>query len=147
VVGATETPTPISTTYRRVVVPVGRIWKYAEFAVLIPEIEAAAPYRSDMVLRHQGRQAHAELVNESVSPFATVLGELSAPVNSTFPALEASHTEMWLMVSEAVIEYDPSDDSVNAPPDAAVHVAWLRVVTADTFAVADAPGSPVWSLT
>jgi hypothetical protein len=45
VVGATAIPTTISTTRGRTVVAVGRIWKYAELAVLIPARLAPAPYR------------------------------------------------------------------------------------------------------
>ncbi len=47
------------------------------------------------------------------------------------------------MVSEAVMEYDASDDSAADPADGAASVSAFRVVTADAFAVPAEPGSPV----
>jgi hypothetical protein len=63
-----------------------------------------------------------------------------------FPADDASHSEMWVIVSDVVMLYVDSDDSVIEPPAAAFQVTAFRVVTADAAVVPAAPGSAVCSL-
>jgi hypothetical protein len=81
-----------------------------------------------------------------VSVFTTDLDVVRAADQRKFPAVEASHTEMCVIVSVVVIENEGELDNAIAPADAAEKVADDRVVTADGFDVPAAPGSAVCSL-
>jgi hypothetical protein len=85
-------------------------------------------------------------VNVRVSVFTTDLDVVRAADQRKFPAVEASHTEMCVIVSVVVIVNDGELDNAIAPADAAEKVADARVVTADEFDVPAAPGSAVCSL-
>jgi len=93
-----------------------------------------------------GESETPRVVNVRVSVFTTDFDAVNAAVQRRLPAVEASHTEMCVIVSVVVIENDGEFERAIAPVDAAENVADWRVVTADAFAVAAAPGSAVWSL-
>jgi len=79
---------------------------------------------------------------------ATAFDADKAADHRKLPAEEASHTEMWEIVSVVVIDQDGLVPvNAIAPDEAAAKVAWERVVTAPAFAVPAEPGSPVWSFT
>jgi hypothetical protein len=88
-------------------------------------------------------------VNESVD--AQAREAVSATVNSSVPADDAVHTEMWVRVSDVPPFVHAAGAPLNAradPDDEAANVQLLRVVDpADTADVPAAPGSPVWSCT
>jgi len=85
-------------------------------------------------------------VKVNTSVLTTDLEVVSAAVQRRLPAVEASHTEMCVMVSVVVMVNAGELERAIAPLEAAENVADWRVVTADAFAVPAAPGSPVWSL-
>ena len=93
-----------------------------------------------------GESETPSVVNVRVSVFTTDLDVVSAADQRKFPAVEASHTEICVIVSVVVIENDGEFDSAIAAPEAAEKVADDRVVTADALAVPAAPGSAVCSL-
>ena len=78
--------------------------------------------------------------------FTTDFDVVNAAVQRRLPALEASHTEICVIVSVVVMLNDGEFERAIAPEEAAENVADWRVVTADGFAVPAAPGSAVWSL-
>lgn len=81
-----------------------------------------------------------------VSPLTTLLDDVRAAERMKFPLLEASHIEMCVRVSVAVIDQLVGEaDRLIDPPDAAEKLALFRVVFVDAFAVPADPGSPVWS--
>jgi hypothetical protein len=84
-----------------------------------------------------------------VSPLdISLLGE-RAPVHRQFPAVLASHREMWLRVSAPTAHAVQDTDAVRAiaSPDGALNPTSFRVVSADAFAAPVGPGSPVCSFT
>ena len=71
----------------------------------------------------------------------------SAKLCRNVPALDAVHSDTCEIVSEETPVKALSEATVIDPPDGAFHVIALRVVTAATFDVPAAPGSPTCSCT
>jgi hypothetical protein len=84
-------------------------------------------------------------VNVKVSVLTTAFGVVSAADQWKLPAVDADHTEMWVIVSVAVIVNAGAVEDTIAPAEAAEKVTLCRVVTADTAVVPADPGSAVWS--
>src|SRR5258708_20077450 len=86
-----------------------------------------------------------------VCPGLILLGRVSRTLKRKFPELDASQTEMLVTTSPLVpAQFDHAGNVAAiaiAPADAAAHVIAGRVVTADTFDVPAAPGSPAGSST
>ena len=83
-------------------------------------------------------------VISKVSPAVTEAFEESAPYQSAFPPLTASHIDQWLYTSVAATfvqvtvadeDFEPLDDALNA-------TGW-RVFSVATLAVQFSPGFPV----
>jgi hypothetical protein len=84
-----------------------------------------------------------------VLPDAHAWDEPSANENRKLPAVEASHTDTWVRVSDVppFVQAAGADDRATWFDDGAAKVKLLRVVDpAAAFDAAVAPGSPVWSL-
>ena len=93
-------------------------------------------------------KANVSELNDNVSPLMTDLLVVKATDHIKFPAVEASHKLMWLIVSVAVIDQVEAIDVIAIDPaDAALKVGETRVVTADAAVVPDAPGSAVCKAT
>lgn len=76
----------------------------------------------------------------------TVLDEVSAPFHRWLPAVEASHSEIWVSVPpELRFVHVVAASVVIVPPDAAAHDVTILVVSANALDVPASPGSPVWS--
>ena len=90
-------------------------------------------------------------VSVSVSPVWTVFDAVSAIEYRNVPAVDASHTLMYVSVSGDVPAHDVHDGNVAIaaiePDAAAPNVSAGRVVTDEGALVAADPGSAVWSLT
>jgi integral membrane sensor domain MASE1 len=84
-------------------------------------------------------------VNVKVSVLTTAFGVVRAADQWKFPAVDADHTLIWVIVSVAVIVNAGELDRAIAPAAAAEKVADWRVVTAEIAVVPAAPGSAVCS--
>ena len=84
-------------------------------------------------------------LNVNVSVFTTDFGVVNAADQWKLPARDADHTEMWVIVSVAVIVNAGEFDDVIAPAAAAENVTDCRVVTAEMAVVPADPGSAVCS--
>jgi hypothetical protein len=71
----------------------------------------------------KGESETPRVVKVRVSVFTTDFDVVNAADHKKLPTVDASHTEMCVIVSVAVIENDGELDNAKAPEDAAENVA------------------------